>query len=295
MTSPIRFRLWRTAVKMVLLAVLLGIPRAALAQSQAQRPVLDVLVIGNSQLWSNNFGDVLAGIAAADPVGPIIVPTMAGGGSAAQHFGSGQKWDYVIYQVTALLPGSRSYVEPSHVNIWPLPEREFKIGSVEEFYELARKFDGEAKRHGAKLILFPSPPRRLARFDTDQLPIWKEIMDAHITIARELGADVAPIQEAFEETRQRLIGLDLYMYDMSHTSPAGTYLEGLVLYAMITDKDPTGAPTLVYGRPIRYLPGPNEVNNDLRVPLVEMLPAIGLELQRIAWHVTSGRVRTATR
>lgn len=61
-------------------------------------------------------------------------------------------------------------------------------------------------------------------------------MDAHIEIGRELGADVSPIQEAFEETRQRLIGLDTYMYDMSHTSPAGAYLEGLVLYSMIADR-----------------------------------------------------------
>ena len=60
---------------------------------------------------------------------------------------------------------------------------------------------------------------------------------------------------------------------MSHTSPAGAYLEGLVLYPMITDRDPVGAPTLIYGRPVRYLPGPNEVNQDLRVPLVELTPA----------------------
>ena len=295
MLTLVGVKLWKTVVHLAVLAILLGIPHPAPAQEQGERPILNVLLIGNSQFWANNIADILGGIAAADPTGPIIVPTLTNERGSAEHFGRGQRWDYVIYQVLALFPGPREYVEPSHVNIWPLPEREFKIGSVEQFHVLARKFDAEAKTHGAKTILFPSPPRRLARFDTDQLPIWKEIMDAHITIARELGADVAPIQEAFEETRQRLIGLDTYMYDGSHTSPAGAYLEGLVLYSMIADRDPTGAPTLIYGRPIRYLPGPNEVNHDLRVPLVELLPATALELQRIAWYVTSRRVRTAAR
>ena len=285
-------KLWKTVVRLAVLAVLLGIPHPEPAQAQAERPILNVLLIGNSQLRGNNIADILGGIAAADPTGPIIVPTLTNEGASAEHFGGGQRWDYVIYQALALFPGN---VEPRHVNIWPLPEREFEIGSVEEFHARARRFDGEAKRHGARTILFPSPPRRLARFDTDQVPVWKEVMDAHIAIARELGADVAPIQEAFEETRQRLIGLDTYMYDGSHTSPAGAYLEGLVLYAMITDRDPTGAPPLIYGRPIRYLPGPNEVNHDLLVPLVELLPATAFELQRIAWYVTSRRVRTAAR
>ena len=303
--------LWRRRI--VLLGVLLAIPCPALAQAQAERPVLNVLLVGNSQLWGNNIGDVLAGIAAADPVGPIIVPTMTLHGTLQGHWeGEGRRllegdreWDYVILQEVALLPGN---VEPPYVAIWPQPEREFEIGSTEEFHDHVRKFAEVAEGKGAKVILFPSPPRQLARFDADQLPVWKEIMDAHIEIAREVGADVAPIQEAFEETRQRLIGLNTYMYDGSHTSPAGAYLEGLVLYAIITDRDPTGAPTVVYGRPIRYLPSPNplasrsisdiiasrSVNSDLRVPLVELLPATALELQRIAWHVTSQRVRTAT-
>lgn len=297
MRSSIRSGPWRTVVKVAFLMVLLAVPRATLAQSQYQRQTLNVLVLGNSQLWSNNFADVLAGIASADPMGPIIVATLGSNSeeAAARHFGNGQKWDYVIYQALALLPGLREYVEPAHVNIWPEAERQFKIGSVQEFQASARNLNAEAKKHGAKFILFPSPPRRLARFDTDQLPVWKEILDAHHAIGRELGAEVAPIQEAFEESRQRLIGLDLLMWDASHPSPAGTYLEGLVIYSMITNRDPIGAPTLIYGRPISYLPGSNQVNNDLRVPLVEMHPATAMELQRIAWHATQNRVRTASR
>ena len=300
MPTPIGAKLGKTVVFIGVFAILLSVPRPSLAQAQGERPILNVLLAGNSQLWTNNIGDVLAGIAAADPVAPIIVPTMALAGTLQGHWEgdartfleSDVEWDYVILQELALLPGN---VEPPYVNIWPAPEREFEIGSTEEFHDHVRLFAEVAERKGAKVILFPSPPRQLARFDSDQLPVWKEVMDAHIEIAREVGADVAPIQEAFEEARQRLIGTNTYNHGRAHPSPAGAYLEGLVLYAMITERDPIGAPTLIYGRPVRYLPGPNEVNQDLRVPLVELMPATALELQRIAGYVTSRRVRTVER
>ena len=128
--------------------------------------------------------------------------------------------------------------------------------------------------------------------------MWKEIGEAHLSIARELGIEVAPIADAFEEARQRLISLDTYMYDLSHPSAEGTYLEALVVYAMITGRDPLGAPVLIYGRPISYPQGPytlNSVNNNLRVPLVDMPVATAMEVQRIAWEVVSRRERTAGR
>jgi hypothetical protein len=284
-------------------ALLLGclaVPRPVTAQTSHEREVLNVLFVGNSQLFSNNLGDIVAGIAAADPLGPIIVPTMGLAGDLKGHLEGpsgqlikdGTKWDYVILQELALIPGN---IEPAHLNIWPEPEREYVIGDVEVFYKAARTWVDLNRAAGAKTILFPSPPRQLARFDADVPLVWKEVMDAHLTIARELGVDVAPIQEAFEETRQRLISVNTYMYDMSHPSEEGSYLEALVLYSMITGRDPAGAPVLIYGRPITYEPGPNFVNNNLRVPLVDLSYATAMELQRIAWEVVSKRERTGSR
>ena len=70
----------RVVVRSVLVAagLLAGttIPGPLAAQGQQGRDVLNVLFIGNSQTFSNNLGDIVAGIAAADPLGPIIVPTM---------------------------------------------------------------------------------------------------------------------------------------------------------------------------------------------------------------------------
>jgi hypothetical protein len=292
----------------VLLGTLLllgvAIPRPATAQASHEREVLNVLFVGNSQLFSNNLGDIVAGIAAADPLGPIIVPKMglAGGltehleGESRQLVEDGTEWDYVILQELALFPGN---VEPEHVNIWPLPEREFVIGDVDVFHKATRTWVELNRAAGAKTIMFPSPPRQLARFDTDEVPVWKEIMDAHLMIARELDVDVAPIQEVFEETRQRLISVNMFMYDGSHPSAEGSYAEALVIYSMITGRDPAGAPALVYGRPISYRAVSDEmqrrvVNDDLQVPLVDLPIATAMELQRIAWHVVVNRERTGS-
>jgi hypothetical protein len=281
----------------------MAIPRPATAQASHEREVLNVLFVGNSQLWSNNLGDIVAGIAAADPLGPIIVPKMGLAGDLKGHLEGqsrqlvedGTEWDYVILQELALMPGHDALIhEPEHVNIWPLSEREFVIGDVDKFHKATRTWVELNRAAGAKTIMFPSPPRQLARFDTDEVPVWKEIMDAHLSIARELDVDVAPIQEAFEETRQRLISVNMFMYDGSHPSAEGSYVEALVIYSMITGRDPAGAPALVYGRPISYLPGPNVVNNNLRVPLVDLPIATAMELQRIAWHVVVNRERAGS-
>ena len=296
---------WTVQSRRVLMGALLlvGIaaPRTATAQSAHEREVLNVLFIGNSQLWSNNLGDIVAGIAAADPLGPIIVPTMAESerslkvqlaGPPRKRLEGGTKWDYVFLQEVALLPGN---TEGRTVAAFPSPEREYVIGSVAEFHNSVREWVKLSNAVGAKTILFPSPPRRLARFDADVLSVWEQIGAAHLAIGRELGIEVAPIPGAFEEVRQRLISLDLYMYDGAHPSVAGSYLEGLVVYSMITGRNPAGAPTILYGRPIGYLPGrlKLEVNDALRVPLVDLPLVTAIELQRVAWEVVSRRERTA--
>ena len=163
------------------------------------------------------------------------------------------------------------------------------------FHNSVRALVDLIRAKGAETILFPSPPRRLARFDAERLPVWKQIGDADISIARELGIEVAPIADAFEETRQRLISLNTYMYDGSHPSEVGSYLEGLVVYSMITGRNPAGAPVLIYGRPIDRKPGLIWSTRNLRVPLVDLSVASAMELQRIAWEVVSRRERTTSR
>ena len=89
-----------------LLLLGMAIPRPATAQASHEREVLNVLFVGNSQLWSNNLGDIVAGIAAADPLGPIIVPKMGLAGDLKGHLEGqsrqlvedGTEWDYVILQ-----------------------------------------------------------------------------------------------------------------------------------------------------------------------------------------------------
>ena len=92
MPTQIGAKLWRTVVLLGVSTILLGVPRPVLAQAQAERPILNGTDAGNSQFWANNIGDILAGIAAADPTGPIIVPTMTLGGTLQNHWeGDGRR------------------------------------------------------------------------------------------------------------------------------------------------------------------------------------------------------------
>lgn len=268
----------------------LAVPRSATAQA-TQRKVINVLFVGNSQMATNNLPDVTAGIAAADPIGPIILGTLTNESDASALLKSGTKWDYMVYQALALFVGN---TEPGPPAIWPQPEREFVMGDPEGFKKTTRELVGAARAAGAKSILFPSPPRRLARFDADVPEVWQKILDAHYQVARELNVDVAPIQAGFEQMRQRLIAEDMFMYDGSHPSELGTYTEALIIYAMITGRDPAGAPPIVYGRPMTYVPGPNLVNDNLRVALVDIPLTRAMEAQRVAWEVVKNRAKAGS-
>jgi hypothetical protein len=68
------------------------------------------LFIGNSYTYENNLGDILSGIAAADPEGPIIVPVLAttGGATLKWHLENGSalkrlqgRWTRVSRGMTA--------------------------------------------------------------------------------------------------------------------------------------------------------------------------------------------------
>jgi hypothetical protein len=100
----------------VLLACHLALVTRAGAQELAARETLRVLFIGSSYTYYNNLGDIVAAIAAADAVGPIIEPTLApyaGASSLKTHLENGSTlklverggWDWVVLQETSLLPG----------------------------------------------------------------------------------------------------------------------------------------------------------------------------------------------
>jgi hypothetical protein len=274
---------------------LLAVPSRASAQASPPRPTLKVMFVGSSYTFVNNLGDVVAAIAASDPEGPIVEPTLApyaGGSSLQTHLDNGntrkllasQKWDYVVLQETSLYGGTDAQGnKPPQIAKPPVAY----FGAVKTWVPLIAAA-------GGKTVLEMTWGRRLPRPDGPS-PMQKDVAEAVYSIARETGAMVAPVGLAFEEARRRMVTLELHTYDGSHPSAAGTYLAALVIYATITGRNPVGAPSLVYGRTFTSVPAATYggtidwrvVEKGSRVPLVDLRDATAAELQRVAWEVVS--------
>ena len=279
----------------LLLLVVLAMPVQVVAQASPPRQTIRIMFVGSSYTFVNNLGDVVAGIAASDPEGPIVEPTLApyaGGSSLQTHLDNGntrkllssQKWDFVVLQETSLYGGTDA-----------VGDKPPQIGKPPTAYFTAVKtWVPLIQAAGGKTVLEMTWGRRLPRPDGPS-PMAKDVADAVYSISKETGAMVAPVGLAFEEARRRLVTLELHTYDGSHPSPAGTYLAALVIYATVTGRSPMGAPALIYGRTFTSVPAATYggtidwrvVEKGTRVPLVDLREATAAELQRVAWDVVS--------
>jgi hypothetical protein len=272
----------RRWAKVCIIGVLLSLalPVAINAQPQRARPNLRVLFIGNSYTFTNNLGDVVAGIAESQKDGPTVTPTLVAraGMHLEWHLKNGPAmsllqaggWDYVILQEFSTLGGEIGKPE---------------VGDPEPFYASVRQFVPKILAAGAKPVLLMTWARRGAP-DSEA----KKIFDAYEHIGGELDVKVAPAGVAWAEAHRRLRTLDLHIYDASHPTEAGSYLTGLVIYATLTGHNPRGAPATIFGHPVDTGGITAVPDTTLTVPLVELGPATAAELQRVAWDAVSRQI-----
>ena len=191
---------------------------------------LRVLFIGNSYTYFNNLPDMFSHLAAsAKP--PRQVETqmvVRGGWTLKMHWEDGaalkalqqSKWDYVVLQEQSLLP----------------------ITNPEMMHQYARLFDAEIKKAGAKTIFYLTWARQ------DHPEMQAKLSEGYQSIARELGALVAPVgiawQNAFKENPQTVFHIE----DKSHPNPAGSYMAACVLYATIFGKSPENLSGHIIGK-----------------------------------------------
>jgi hypothetical protein len=108
--------------------------------------------------------------------------------------------------------------------------------TVADFREYAAKFVSEIRRNHARPVLFMAwAYPRLGWISMAQ------IAQAHREVAKELGADVAPVGLAWREAAKDRPALNLYGPDREHPSLGGTYLATCVIYATIYNRDPRGS------------------------------------------------------
>jgi hypothetical protein len=178
---------------------------------------LNVLFIGNSYTQYNNLPAMLETMAASsESLRQIQTKAVTFGGGtlqvlwergAALEAIQEQKWDFVVLQEQSMRP----------------------IQNPELMYKYARLFDAEIKKNGARTILFLT-------WASHKQPDMQVLLDrAYITLAKELGAQVAPVGPAWQAALRLNPKIPLYRDDRRHPAPTGTYLAACVFYAVLLD------------------------------------------------------------
>jgi hypothetical protein len=262
----------------------------ARAERSAARGVLRVLFIGNSYTFYDNLGDLVAGIAASDPLAPVVEPTMAvrGGATLRWHLSNGPavgllqqgRWDAVVLQEQSLLGGR-------------LADGKVALGDVAAFHASVREFTRMIRAVNATPVLFMTWARREDQVAA-RVAMQQQLAEAYQSVGRELGVAVAPVGLAWGEASRRLMTLDLHQWDGSHPTPAGSYLAASVLYHTLVGRSPVGAPSSIRGRPVSTADADileAVLDTGRVVPLVDLPSATAGELQRIASDTVDARRR----
>ncbi len=244
------------------------------AEVSAQAPVrkIRVLFIGNSYTYFNNLPEMLAQLAASTPHPKQVQAEMVveGGatlrklwdqGNARQAIRQGH-WDFVVLQEQSTL-GEAGVVDGI-----------VQIHDPTAFHEAARLFDAEIKQAGARTVFFLTWARQ------NSPESQAKLNSAYESIARELGGQLAPVGPAWQNAFKKDPKLRLHQSDKSHPTPAGSYLAACVFYAVLFGESPTGAASVLYGRPVDDEGRPN----DSRAKLVNLPTAETRLLQDVAWQ-----------
>lgn len=258
----------RLLIALLLCALLSSAPAAAIT-ADANKEKLRVLFIGNSYTYFNNLPEMFAGLAAsARPPQQVVTRMVTRGGATLKlHWEMGNAlkaigeggWDYVVLQDQSTLP----------------------ITDPATTHRYARLFDAEIKKVGAKTIFFLTWARQ------HQPENQAKLNDTYLSIARELGARVAPVGIAWAEGFKEDANLALHTEDQSHPNPTGSYLAACVFYAILFDKSPESLSGRVLGRASS---DDGSVSSDT-TELVNLGEQEAKRLQRLAWQ-TVRRVKT---
>ncbi|HSI32635.1 MAG: SGNH/GDSL hydrolase family protein [Phycisphaerae bacterium] len=198
---------------------------AGTSAATAKRP-LNVLFIGNSYTFYNGgLGSIVQCMATKDGHRMQFTEVTKGGQTLEGHWKDGKAlaqirkggWDVVVLQEHSTRP----------------------LTAPEKMQEFARLFHAEIRKVGARTVFYET----WARKNKPETQVG--LCAAYETLARELGAAVAPAGRAWEAALRAQPALKLHVADMSHPTPAGSYLNACVMYSALFGGAPQDMPRAV--------------------------------------------------
>ncbi|MEO8227750.1 MAG: hypothetical protein ABI637_09970 [Gemmatimonadota bacterium] len=186
-----------------------------------------VLFVGNSFTARNDLPGMLARMAAAR--GHVLQHDLIqqGGASLRAHWNRGtvvhamrhKHYDIIVLQEQSTLP----------------------VRNARRMHENVRLFTEMIDETGARAALYMTWAKRNAP-ETQQA-----ITAAYTAIARETGALLVPVGNAWTRYLESHETPALHDRDMSHPAPAGTYLAACVFHAVLFEESAVGLPCEVPG------------------------------------------------
>jgi hypothetical protein len=191
-----------------------------------------ILFVGNSYIFSNDFPQIFANLAQSGGYDVSVAMLAEGGWTLSKHSQSigsieriqQESWDYVILQEQSIIPSNPK-------------DRE------QNMYPAIRLLHKEIENMGADVILFMTWGRRdslpqSAYNDFDEMQTGLET--GYMNIADELNVMVSPVGIAWKNALEKNPQLVLWQKDGSHPNMNGSYLAACVFYAVIFQESPEG-------------------------------------------------------
>jgi hypothetical protein len=252
-------RMKRRYLSVLLLALVFACAGDGRELSRA-RP-LRVLFIGNSYTYVNDLPWLTGRLASSGKKGRALEAEMVavGGATLKSHWEGGRaleavrkgRWDFVVLQEQGTLP----------------------IEHPEVMHRYARLFDAEIKRAGARTVFYLT----WARQGNEQAQA--ALTESYVSIAKELGAKLAPVGLVWQQVRRENPGLKLYSEDGRHPDPAGSYLAACVFYVTFYGESPAGLSRDLYST--RF----GTPDEGPRIAAGVLSPADAGVIQRAAWQL----------
>ncbi len=217
----------------LLFAALIAAPPDAPADS------MRVLFIGNSHTYVNNVPAMVESLACAG--GRLLRTDLSapGGYALMQHCTTAATlnrirlaaWDYVVLQEQSQIPV---------IDYW-------RFGGM---YPAARTLDSLIRDNGGSTMFYMTWGWKNGGQHTyggyssilfrDYFHMQDSVTPSYRMIADELGADVAPVGEAWRRAKTLDTAIQLHDWDECHATLQGSYLGACVFYAALFRADPTG-------------------------------------------------------
>ena len=181
---------------------------------------LKALFIGNSYTYCNKMPWIVSKLAESSGKTLEVKMVTKGGVSFEWHFNNPETlstagktaWDFIVLQNHSL--GA--------------------INQKEKMQKYGLALCQEVQKHAKRTVFYMTWARQ-------HIPeMQAEITEAYTSLARQTGAEVAPVGIAWENALKADPKLILHTSDKSHPNPAGSYLAACVFYSTFYQSSPEG-------------------------------------------------------